>query len=72
MNKELDQKVVDAKVEAKRLRAKAFIADEVIDAFRVRRVEIELRVGLFTTENEEMKKEVHLCKSEVNAMMKQV
>lgn len=43
----------------------------MIEAFKVNDAE-ELRIGLFSNENKEMKKEVHLCKVEVNALTKRV
>lgn len=59
LNKEFFQKATDAEVDAKKLSAEASTADEVIDTFKVRYIETELRIGFLTTENEKMKKEVH-------------
>ncbi|CAA2965035.1 Hypothetical predicted protein [Olea europaea subsp. europaea] len=58
----------DPEVEAKRLKAKACTTDEVIEALRVKQDEAESRVRLLTTENEKIKKEVHLCKVELNGV----
>lgn len=46
--------------------------DEVIEAFKVRHAEAELRLGLLSTKNEDLNKEVHLCKVELNVLIKRV
>ncbi|CAA3005464.1 Hypothetical predicted protein [Olea europaea subsp. europaea] len=69
-NKVFSQNTVDAEADAKRLKAEASTTDEVIKAFRVKQAQSKLRVGLLTAKNEKMKKEIHLCKAEVNALMK--
>lgn len=50
LNEEFSQKVVDPKGEAKRLKVEASTADEVIEAFRMKQDEVELRVGLLIAE----------------------
>ncbi|CAA3001163.1 Hypothetical predicted protein [Olea europaea subsp. europaea] len=45
------------------VKVESSITDEVIDAFKVRHAEAELRLGLLSTENEDLNKEVHLCKA---------
>lgn len=54
------------------LRFKASTADEVFEALRVWHAEAESMIGVLITENEEMKKEVRLCKAHINAITKQV
>lgn len=53
-------------------RAKASTANEVIEDLRVRHVEAKLKIGLLTTIEGKIKKEVHLCKANANAMTKGV
>lgn len=48
------------------MRVEASTANEVFEAFRVMHAEIE---WLLITENEEMKKKVHLFKVEVKTLM---
>lgn len=71
-NCELEERTATAELEAKKLKAEASTADEVIEAFKAKWEELETKVGQLSTENVELKEEVHLCKSEVNALTKRV
>lgn len=56
----------------KRLEVEASFANEIIEGFKMRLAEVESRLGLLTFESEDFKKEVHICKTKVNARTKQV
>lgn len=62
--------MADAKVENKKLRVEASIADELIETSRVKHPEFKSKIALLTYKDQDMRKEVHLCKFEVNAMTK--
>lgn len=50
LTKEFLHKIADVKAEAKRLKDEAFTIDEVIETFKVKHAEVELRIGLLTNE----------------------
>lgn len=65
-------KVIEAEVEAKRLKAEPSSACEAIEASKVKQTELELKVKQLASENKDLQLKFHLCWSKINVMTKRV
>ncbi|CAA3005609.1 Hypothetical predicted protein [Olea europaea subsp. europaea] len=66
-----ERKTSEAVADAQKLKNEVAAAEEALEASKLKHVELELVVEQLTSANRDLIVEVHLCQSEVKALMKQ-